>query len=737
MFSHELFKAITISVLACCSVVACGGGDSSNRASSSDNRPASSSDDRPPSPTSASFKIGGTATGLNGTLDVYLSNGSDILVVSSSGEFSFVKSQLPSTNYDVTILFQPDGLSCAVTNGSGTVVATDVSNILVKCVPAPILNLAFGIKQLKFSWNAIAGASYYRLEEDPISNSEFSPIATNIADTQYTYGIPLYRHAGASYRVSACDNSGCTSSRAISMIPYITCDKAGCHAPKIVSKPSQLVNAVGYFKPSSTIKDMHFGNSVSLSQDGTTMAIGAPGESSAATGVNGNQYAVCGPHIFTNCALYSGAVYIFMRDSSGNWSQTAYIKPSNTSERADFGRTVALNSDGSTLAVGAPHESSDKGTAYVFVRDPSGSWSQQASLQGTTTPYIDTFGGAISLSGDGNTLVVGAAGDASNATGINGNEFNDCKTAIAPPGALPRATNCSPGAGAVYVFTRSSATWNRQAYIKASNTLATSSIADSAFFGSSLALSRDGNTLAVGAQGESSGAVGLNGNQAIDCSNFGNCALGSGAVYLFTRSGSSWSQQAYLKASNTWPSMRYGSSVALSANGDTLAVGAANESTTSPGINGDQTAHDPPVPGSGSGAVYLLVRDGGGLWSQQAFIKASTLTSDESFGSATSLSDDGSALAVGANRPVWLNAVYGGGAYFFSRNSSDTWTQQAYVRASNATSDREDYFGGALSLSGDGNTLAVGGPGDDSGATGVNGDQLDASALSSGAVYLY
>jgi len=732
MFSHEPFKAITISVLACCSLAACGGGDSSH--------PASSSGDRPPSTTSASFKIGGTATGLDGTLSVRLANGSDTLVVSTSGEFSFVKSQLPSTNYDVTILFQPDGLSCTVTNGSGTVVAADVTNILVKCVPAPILNLAFGIKQLKFSWNAIAGASYYRLEEDLLSNSEFSPITANILDTQYTYEIPLYRHAGASYRVSACDNSGCTSSRVISPFGNKTCDETGCYA--LVSTPSQLVNAVGYFKPSSTIMGMRFGSSVSLSQDGTTLAIGAPGESSAATGINGNpntggnQFTVCNPDTSTNCAPSSGAVYIYKRDSSGNWSQTAYIKPSNTSAGAEFGRAVALNSDGSTLAVGAPHESTvfiDEGAAYVFVRDPSGGWSQQAYLQGTTTHYFAKFGGAISLSGDGSTLVVGAAGDASNATGINGNEFNDCLTAIDPPGA----TNCSQGAGAVYVFTRSSATWTRQAYIKASNTLATSGIASSALFGSSLALSRDGNTLAVGAEGESSGAVGVNGNQAIDCASLGNCALGSGAVYLFTRSGNSWNQQAYLKASNTSLYMQYGSSVALSANGDTLAVGAANESTTSPGINGDQTAHDPSVLGDGSGAVYLLVRDGSGLWSQQAFIKASKLASDEYFGSATSLSDDGSSLAVGANGFISLNDVDGGVAYFFSRNSSDTWTQQAYVRASNARLNHLDYFGGALSLSGDGNTLVVGGIGDDSNATGVNGDQVDVSAPGSGAVYLY
>src|SRR5262245_24489491 len=110
------------------------------------------------------------------------------------------------------------------------------------------------------------------------------------------------------------------------------------------------------------------------------------------------------------------------------------------------------------------------------------------------------------------------------------------------------------------------------AYVKASNTGAGDQ------FGSSVALSADGSTLAVGAWLEDSVAAGIGGNQA------DNSAPAAGAVYLFTRSGTTWSQQAYVKASNTGANDWFGSSVALSADGSTLAVGASREDSAATGI---------------------------------------------------------------------------------------------------------------------------------------------------------
>jgi hypothetical protein len=141
-------------------------------------------------------------------------------------------------------------------------------------------------------------------------------------------------------------------------------------------------------------------------------------------------------------------------------------------------------------------------------------------------------------------------------------------------------------AGAVYVFTRSGTTWSQQAYIKASNT------GSGDTFGVSISVS--GDILAVGAQGEDSSAKGVNGNQG------NNAAANAGAVYTFIRSGTAWSQKAYIKASNTDSTDGFGDSVSLS--GETLAVGASGEASTATGVNGNQANNT----AARSGAVYIF-----------------------------------------------------------------------------------------------------------------------------------
>ena len=126
----------------------------------------------------------------------------------------------------------------------------------------------------------------------------------------------------------------------------------------------------------------------------------------------------------------------------------------------------------------------------------------QAYVKASNTGAADEFGFAVALSSDGNTLVVGAPGEAS-AASVN------------------PADNTALSAGAVYVYTRSGTTWTKQAYVKASNPEAGDQ------FGASVALSSDGTTLAVGATGEDSSATGIGGNQA------DNSAPGAGAVYVF------------------------------------------------------------------------------------------------------------------------------------------------------------------------------------------------------------
>ena len=120
-------------------------------------------------------------------------------------------------------------------------------------------------------------------------------------------------------------------------------------------------------------------------------------------------------------------------------------------------------------------------------------------------------------------------------------------------------------------------TFAQQSYVNALNAEAND------LFGLSAALSGDGNTLAFGAVDENSAATGVNGDQA------DNSAARAGAVYVFTRdSGGVWTQQAYVKASNTDANDLFGLSAALSGNGNTLAVGAIDEDSAATGVNGNQ-----------------------------------------------------------------------------------------------------------------------------------------------------
>jgi HJR/Mrr/RecB family endonuclease len=486
--------------------------------------------------------------------------------------------------------------------------------------------------------------------------------------------------------------------------------------PPADASPGALAQQA-YLKASNTGSGDFFGYSVALSADGSTLAVGAYGESSAATGIDGDQN--------SNAAQDSGAVYVFTR-SGTTWSQQAYLKASNAGTGDRFGYSIALSRDGSTLAVGADQEASNAtgiggdqlndlalyaGAAYVFTRSGS-AWSQQAYVKASNCSTVDRFGTSIALSGDGSTLTVGAPGESSNAVGVNGDQSNDLATQ----------------AGAVYVFTRSGATWSQQAYVKASNTGFTD------LFGQSVALAGNGSTLAVGATLEASRATGVDGDQT------DNLAEQAGAVYVLTRSGTTWSQQAYLKASNTGMGDGFGQSVALAGDGSTLAVSANREDSRATGIGGDQ--FDNSV--TDAGAVYVFGRSGS-AWSQQAYVKASNTGADDAFGAGVVLSEDGSTLAVGAHQESSSATGIDGaqaddstrqaGAVYLFRRAGTAWSQRAYVKASN--SGMFDELGRGVALSADGAYLVAGASSEASAATGIDGNQTDNSAVGAGAVYVF
>ena len=279
--------------------------------------------------------------------------------------------------------------------------------------------------------------------------------------------------------------------------------------------------------------------------------------------------------------------------------------------------------------------------------------------------------------------------------------------------------------GAAYVFLRNSGTWIQEAYLKASNT----GFAD--FFGQSVAIS--GDTAVVGAFGERSSVGGINGDGTDDS------ASGAGAAYIFTRSGASWAQAAYLKATDPSAHDSFGYSVATT--GDFVVVGSYREDSASSGIV-HVAAETPADDGANqSGAVYVFALEDGEIWYQQAYVKASEPGGGDFFGRSVAASGERFAVggyyedsaATGIDGDASDNSAKNAGAAWIFVSEGGVWSEENYLKAPNA--ETWDQFGFDVAL--DGDTVLVGATNEDSSATGVAGDQTDNSFTGSGAAYVY
>jgi hypothetical protein len=345
-----------------------------------------------------------------------------------------------------------------------------------------------------------------------------------------------------------------------------------------------------------------------------------------------------------------------------------------------FGNAVAVAGD--TMVVGAPFGPSGTATVYVL---RNGAWEKQAEVK-PTNPRPG-FGYSVALSGD--TLVVGNPFDASQTRGING--------------ADNQTGGFGNNSGAAYVFVRNDSIWSQQAYLKASNA------AYNEHFGWAVGISS--NTVVVGAYNEASYYP--TGDE------ISKWNTGSGAAYVFSRDGSSWRQEAFLKSPNIPQTAHFGWSVAVS--GNTVAVGASQDE------NG--TIGDNPVPEMGG--AYVFVRDGTN-WSHQAFLRARIRRAGDQFGWSLSLSGD--TLAIGVPFEDTF-ADSSGAAYVFVR-SGRFWRQQGYLKSGSLDRPNAgDSFGFAVSVEGD--FLVVGAPYEDSRSTRVNRLEDDNSATMSGAAYIF
>ncbi len=350
-----------------------------------------------------------------------------------------------------------------------------------------------------------------------------------------------------------------------------------------------------------------------------------------------------------------------------------------------FGYSVALS--GETVVVGAYGDDNPKfnsGSAYVFVRNGT-IWTQQQELTASDATVGDYVGYSVGISGD--TIVVGAYA-------------ND-------------------DAGSTYMFVRNGTTWTLQQKLTASDAAAWDS------FGYSVGIS--GETVVVGARSDDDGGS------------------NSGSAYVFVRSGTIWTQQQKLTASDAAEGDQFGTSVTIS--GNTVVVGAGFDDdggsasgsvyvfvrngttwteeqklTASDAAAGDlfgvpvaiseETVvagafHDDDG-GGDSGSAYVFVRDGA-IWTQQQKLTASDATSNDRFGVSVALS--GEAIVVGTHfdDDAGTNS---GSAYVFVRDGT-TWTQEQKLTASDAAAD--DQFGISVAISGE--TAVVGAYGDDDGGS--------------------
>ena len=301
----------------------------------------------------------------------------------------------------------------------------------------------------------------------------------------------------------------------------------------------------------------------------------------------------------------------------------------------------------------------------------------------TVTSTGDFFGTSVDISGL--TVVIGAPGEDSAATGVGGDQTDES----------------AEHAGAAYVFKKPAVgpVWLLQAYLKASNPDGENSslffISSADRFGTAVAI--DGNLLAVGAPNEDSAATGINGDEA------DNSLPYAGASYVFSRTDDVWSQQAYLKASN--PSAYDGFGASLSLSGTILAVGAPGEDGISTGIDGPEDndlATD-------AGACYVFKKPGIN-WAQFRYLKPSYLKAE-------------APLNPGEEDPCATPDIDFSGIF----TDSDTEPEPELIS--------NDRFGSTVAI--DGTVVLGGSPFEDSDATGVDGDQSNSDAPNSGAAYAF
>lgn len=541
------------------------------------------------------------------------------------------------------------------------------------------------IKQLTLAWPEPPWAGQASVLEDPdgpgpLPEAERAQVPAALG--QATVDIFLPAAVNARYRVALCSGDNCLFSEPLALT-------------------GTLEAAMGFIKAEQLVRNASFGRVLALSRNGRVLAVGAIYETPDGSSGQG--------------APQAGAVHVYERTGAGTWVFRTRLPAPFPDDLDEFGSSLALSADGSVLAVGSPSSDAvgtadagannigqNTGGVHVF-RRVANTWQASAFVQGSGASDADRFGTSLDLSDDGRTLAVGA-------------EQNSILSVAQD--------------GKAFVFQESNGVWAEQAVLRSDR------LVNRNRFGRSVALSADGDTLVVGAPGDSSAGIGVFPAPLTDDS-----GLGIGAVHLFQRTGAVWARTAFAKAANNSGAPQFGSAVDISADGQTLLLGA-------PGADLDANGM-PTTAVTNSGAAYVYTA-AAGSWVPAALLRAPVPGNSDSFGESVSLSGDGRTAAVGARLQDEAGVGVGstvpgprlsdfGAAYAFTLSGSG-WGAAVVLKPSDPIAVGGNWFGASVALSGDGRTLAVGANDHDGDGPGIQSDPTRAQTMNtsnSGAVYLY
>lgn len=674
----------------------------------------------PAPPAAASVTIGGTASGLSGTV-VLRNNGEDDLTLTADGAFVFATGVTVGNPYAVTVAQQPEGQNCAVSAGQGTAAAD--ANVIDVRVVCDARTYAIGGT---LSGLAASGTLVLRNNgTDELSVSANGGFSFAQALPHGAAFDVTVRTQPAGQLCTLADASGIATAPVTAIVATCVADPA-LAPPPVPAVPSVAYAPKAFLFSWAVVPEATY---YRLGEDPTSSG----GFSVLADNLAGTTYARQNLVLTAPPAAYRYALQACNANGCSPWS--APVLPDAThaigyfkrpvdlvgSSRLGQGRNaVALTPDGLVMAV------ADRlANAVHLYNNDAGNWRWTQTLV-----WPDAAPGSISLSGDG-TLLAGRAQSGAipggqvevYLRGPQGWAHSETWTSPAPRnnGDFGAAVSVSrdgsvavvseygfPDPGNFYVYRRTAGHWTLEQRIDAPSGQGGS------LFGVSATISLDGGTIVVGSQYENVGGL-----------------ANAGAAYVYRPAigPGTWEVKTRLVPPASAAAAWFGGSVAVSGNGEVVTVGAARDDDAGYTV---------------AGAVYVYRRVGAGYQLEQR-VSAPFPQQEARFGAnGMAVSDDGSLIAVGSFVDGAASAGVNGsmtpagtqsGAVMLFEKRAPAWQLKTFVKAPNPGNG--DAFGFGLALSAYGTTLAVSAIWEASSATGIGGDQSDNAAPNSGAVYLY